>query len=61
MEDLTRCFSYNDNTMIADAVASTEDRASICIVLTPSPAPGGEPTKVKCNYIWANVITFAQM
>ena len=23
--------------------------------------PGGEPTKVKCNYIWANVITFAQM
>ena len=25
------------------------------------PAPGGEPTKVKCNYIRANVITFAQM
>ena len=24
-------------------------------------APGGEPTKVKCNYIRANVITFAQM
>ena len=23
--------------------------------------PGGEPTKVKCNYIWANVITFVQM
>ena len=25
--------------------------------------PGGEPTKVKCNYIWANVglIIFAQM
>ena len=23
--------------------------------------PGGEPTKVKCNYIWGNVITFAQM
>ena len=22
--------------------------------------PGGEPTKVKCNYIWANVITFVQ-
>ena len=22
---------------------------------------GGEPTKVKCNYIWANVITFVQM
>ena len=24
-------------------------------------APGGEPTKVKCNYILANVITFGQM
>ena len=23
--------------------------------------PGGEPTKVEWNYIWANVITFAQM
>ena len=23
--------------------------------------PGGEPTKVRCNYIWANVITFVQM
>ena len=23
--------------------------------------PGGEPTKVKCNYIRANVITFAQI
>ena len=23
--------------------------------------PGGEPTKVKCIYIWANIITFAQM
>ena len=23
--------------------------------------PGGEPTKAKCNYIRANVITFAQM
>ena len=22
---------------------------------------GGEPTKVKCNYIWANVIAFVQM
>ena len=26
-----------------------------------APRPGGEPTKVKCNYIRANVITFAQM
>ena len=26
-----------------------------------SMAPGGEPTKVNCNYIRANVITFAQM
>ena len=25
------------------------------------PRSGGEPTKVKCNYIWANVITFVQM
>ena len=23
--------------------------------------PGGEPIKVKCNYIWANVIKFSQM
>ena len=22
---------------------------------------GGEPTKVKCNYIWANVITLAKL
>ena len=47
MEDLTRCFSYNDNTMIADALASIEDRASVCIVLTPSPAPEAGVTNAK--------------
>ena len=55
MDDLLH---YSD--VIMDAIASQITSLTVVYSNVYSGA-GGEPTKFKCNYIRANVITFAQM
>ena len=52
---------YGSHKLVSDAVVHGYGSIIADVINMQGNRSGGEPTKVECNYIWANVITFAQM